>query len=158
MKLKQHPDRSMANGASLAELVPTRGDQPWSLWALGLARTINTALNKSAVFEDAVARVAELVRPLAPSAVSGASLEGERLAAAIGEALGIPMRAPGHNQGRRLVVIDSVINTGVQLAQAREDADRDGAREVIAVALVAQRDVVESWARHGWALLAVEVA
>ena len=59
--------------------------------------------------------------------------------------------------GGAVLIVDTVANTGAQIAATEATLSQAGIVDVIAVAVVAQEEVLASWAEHGRTLLAIEV-
>jgi hypothetical protein len=141
----------------LARLLQARGEgEPWSLWSLALARGVHEALQGQSVFDEVVALIAQEVRQLGAAAVQGVSPDGSRLAAAVAEVANLPTISGGASKSGLVVLIDSVVNTGIQLDSARENARIIGT-DVVAIAVVVQRDVIDAWESQGHRLMALNV-
>ncbi len=148
----------LATSRRFSAAVPARrDDEPWALWSLAFARSIDDALADDQAFRDAAGRLSDVVGHLNTVAVAGASQMGRRLATAVAVQLGLPVWAKGRRIEGRLSLIDSVINTGVQLAQAADEARLEGASEVIAIGLVAQGEALTALDGHASNVIALEV-
>lgn len=127
----------------------------WSLWALALARTVDAQLDEDEVLERTARQVAAVLAAERPAAIRGASPAGRRLARAVAAQMRLPTPDIGGPVTGCVALVDSVVNTGVQLGNASAKALLDGAAATIAVAVVAQADVVEAWRSKGQRLLAL---
>ncbi len=144
----QAPSRSEPRGSPSA-------DERWGVWSLGLAREVTTRLADRESFEAAVTQLSALLAELGCDHVSGVSPLGERLAQAV-VAQRPAVITHGTADTGRVAFVDSVINTGVNLVGAMRDARTAGVRDVVGVALVAQRVAISAWDAEGETLRGVE--
>lgn len=135
---------------------PPAESQSWSLWSLALTRSVDQALADEAFLDEVTRALADVVGPLEADAIGAASDTGARIATELGCVLGVGVWTQGQEVTGRVVVVDAVVNTGVLVSRAADDARADGALEVIAVCVVAQREAAESLGRGQLSLMALE--
>lgn len=135
---------------------PPAESQPWSLWSLAMTRSVDQALADSAFLDEVTRALADVVGPLEADALTAASDAGARIASELSSVLGIGVWTQGQEVTGRVVVVDAVVNTGVLVSRAADDARAHGALEVIAVCIVAQREAAETLGRGQLSVMALE--
>ncbi len=139
-------------------LVPPRPEgQTWGLWSFALARAVSEALEDPDRFRESVDRLAAAVAELGAACVAGASDEGRRLALGVASILGLPIWSEGSRHNGRLVVVDAVVNTGVQVAWSMLKAREGGLTDIVGVGLVAQASALADRIEAGDQVQALEV-
>ena len=117
---------------------------------LQLGKQFREQLADPVFFDRMVGQLAIRAQELGASAIGGVSRTGVRLAEASAVASGIP-RWDGRGV-RTLVLIDGLVNTGIQLAIAMREAERAGVERVVALA-----GRVDDTARANWLRAGVEI-
>lgn len=117
---------------------------------MDLAHDVDVELGRAGVLRRVAADLLPIAQRHGCDAVVGASLVGERLAAAVaasdGEQLGI-FTGGEH----RVLVLDGILTTGTQMRRAIDQARKAGATHVFGAALVADHDAVAACRRDAGA-------
>lgn len=131
-------------------------DQPaatsWTMASVRYAQEMHDRLEGDAEFAQAIAAITRLAARRRLSSIVGVSDDGRRLASAALRDLGSMPEVAGP---RRVLFVDGMANTGVNLALAIRRALVSGAEAAEGVAICAQSDVESSWAAEGVCLHAL---
>lgn len=131
-----------------ADLTPGTGD--WPLPAITLAGELEAELSDPAKLIEVADRLVQLAIGAECSVVAGASPFGERLAGAVVAQSQGALRLPiGEMNGSRVMFLDGLVNTGVQIARALRAARRSGMENVVGGAVLGRRDALEIWRAEG---------
>lgn len=131
-----------------AELRPGAGD--WPLPAIALAGELEAELADPTTLTQVADRLVQLAISAECSAVAGASPLGDRLAGAVvAQSEGALRLSAGDMNGSRVMFLDGLVNTGVQIARALRTARRSGMENVVGGAVLGRRDALEVWRAEG---------
>jgi hypothetical protein len=134
-----------------------RRDLPWALRSLALSRLVAQKLQDMGERESAARDLAKVIAPLEPVSISPASAEDELLTRRVAQILGVGVRPISANDQGRHVILDTVVNTGVDLSALMKAAARIGHRDVWGAALVAQESALQTRGAEGDRLVAAWV-
>lgn len=118
--------------------------------AIALAGRLEAEVADPATLLAVADRMVQLAISVECSAVAGASPLGERLAGAVVAQSKGALRLPvGEMNGSRVMFLDGLVNTGVQIARALRAARRSGMEKVVGGAVLGRCDALEVWRAEG---------
>lgn len=127
-----------------AKATPEPAGTSWAFEAFRVAETFERDLMSPESFRDVVSRLERLAVSLHCTAVAGASRMGERLAGGIASLPNTDLKLwpQGSATDERVLFIDGVVTSGVQLACAIRAARQCGVANPVGAGVIARRSAL----------------
>ena len=133
-----------AIAASASAAVRSVGDEQWPFAIAEVASALQGQLSSPGVLRAVAKQVDDIAHDQNCIAVLGASSSGDQLAgAAVAETTnGLHLFRPSE-PAESVLIVDTLLASGVQILRAARSARTAGARRVVGLALIADRDGIE---------------